>query len=112
MSAIEAEKLNLLDLDRERLVEFFAQLGEKPFRARQVLQWVHQRGVTDFAQMTDLSRNLRELLTERAEVRAPRLIREQLSKDGTVKWLLSEAGGSAVETVFIPEADRGTLCIS
>jgi 23S rRNA (adenine2503-C2)-methyltransferase len=105
-------KTNLIGLDRAGLESFFSGLGEKPFRARQVLQWVHQRGVTDFALMTDLSRNLRDALTASAEVRAPRLIREQLSSDGTVKWLLSEAGGSAVETVFIPEADRGTLCIS
>jgi 23S rRNA (adenine2503-C2)-methyltransferase len=112
MSAIEAEKLNLLDLDRERLVEFFAQLGEKPFRARQILQWIHQRGVTDFDGMTDLSQGLRERLKALATIQSPRVIREQLSEDGTIKWLLSVSGGSAVETVFIPEARRGTLCIS
>src|SRR6056297_1185864 len=112
MSAIEAEKLNLLDLDRERLVEFFAQLGEKPFRARQILQWIHQRGVTDFDGMTDLSQGLRERLKALATIQSPRVIREQLSADGTIKWLLSVSGGSAVETVFIPEARRGTLCIS
>ncbi|MEE4295414.1 MAG: 23S rRNA (adenine(2503)-C(2))-methyltransferase RlmN [Wenzhouxiangella sp.] len=112
MEIAPEEKTNLMGLDRASLETFFSELGEKPFRARQVLQWIHQRGVTDFALMTDLSRSLRENLTERAEVRPPRVIREQLSADGTVKWLLSEAGGSAVETVFIPEADRGTLCIS
>lgn len=112
MSAVAAEKINLLGLDREALAAFFAELGEKPFRARQILQWVHQRGVTDFAQMTDLSRNLRETLSQLAEVRPPQVIREQISADGTVKWLLSESGGSAVETVFIPEPGRGTLCIS
>lgn len=101
-----------MGLDRASLERFFSELGEKPFRARQVLQWIHQRGVTDFARMTDLSKSLRESLASRAEVTPPRVIREQISADGTVKWLLSEAGGSAVETVFIPEADRGTLCIS
>nr|WP_245609743.1 23S rRNA (adenine(2503)-C(2))-methyltransferase RlmN [Wenzhouxiangella marina] len=104
--------MNLLGLDREGLTAFFADLGEKPFRARQILQWIHQRGVTDFEQMTDLSRALREKLSGLAEIRAPRVIREQISADGTVKWLLSVSGGSAVETVFIPEAQRGTLCIS
>ncbi len=105
-------KTNLIGLDRAALETFFSDLGEKPFRARQLLQWIHQRGVTDFELMTDLSRSLRERLTASAEIRAPRLIREQVSNDGTVKWLLSEAGGSAVETVFIPEPGRGTLCIS
>jgi 23S rRNA (adenine2503-C2)-methyltransferase len=105
-------KTNLIGLDREGLERFFANLGEKPFRARQLLQWIHQRGVTDFAQMTDLSRALRDRLSVISEIVAPRVIREQVSTDGTVKWLLSEGGGSAVETVFIPEADRGTLCIS
>lgn len=105
-------KTNLIGLDRPSLERFFADLGEKPFRARQLLQWIHQRGVTDFALMTDLSRALRERLSAIAEICPPRLIREQVSSDGTVKWLLSESGGSAVETVFIPEAERGTLCIS
>jgi 23S rRNA (adenine2503-C2)-methyltransferase len=112
MATAADARTNLMGLDRASLEAFFSELGEKPFRARQLLQWVHQRGVTDFAQMTDLSRSLRETLSECAEVRPPRVIREQLSADGTVKWLLSESGGSAVETVFIPESDRGTLCIS
>jgi 23S rRNA (adenine2503-C2)-methyltransferase len=112
MSAVEAERINLLDLDREGLIDFFAQLGEKPFRARQILQWIHQRGVTDFDAMTDLSRDLRTRLEALSMIRAPRVMREQKSEDGTVKWLLSMSGGSAVETVFIPEAQRGTLCIS
>ncbi len=105
-------KTNLIGLDRAELSAFFADLGEKPFRARQLLQWVHQRGVTDFEAMTDLSRGLRDRLGEVGEIRPPRVIREQLSADGTVKWLLSESGGSAIETVFIPEENRGTLCIS
>lgn len=105
-------KTNLIGLDRAGLERFFAGLGEKPYRARQLLQWIHQRGVTDFALMSDLSRSLRERLVATAEIRPPRVIREQLSADGTVKWLLSESGGSAIETVFIPEETRGTLCIS
>lgn len=105
-------KTNLIGLDQAGLGRFFANLGEKPYRARQLLQWIHQRGVTDFALMSDLSRALRERLAEVAEIRPPRQIREQVSADGTVKWLLSESGGSAIETVFIPEENRGTLCIS
>ncbi len=112
MPAGPAKKINLLGLDRAGLERFFADLGEKPFRARQILQWVHQREVTDFALMTDLSRGLRERLAELAEISPPGVLREQCSNDGTVKWLLTEAGGSAVETVFIPEPGRGTLCIS
>jgi 23S rRNA (adenine2503-C2)-methyltransferase len=112
MSAGQAEKINLLDFDRAGLERFFAELGEKPYRARQILQWVHQRRVTDFALMTDLSQKLREKLESITEIVTPRVIREQCSDDGTVKWLLAVPGGSAVETVFIPEESRGTLCIS
>lgn len=112
MSAVTDSRVNLLGMDRHALEQFFAQLGEKPFRARQVLQWVHQRQVTDFAEMTDLSRPLRERLMACAVVTRPQAMREQVSNDGTVKWLLREAGGSAVETVYIPEPKRGTLCIS
>jgi 23S rRNA (adenine2503-C2)-methyltransferase len=112
MLAGAIEKTNLIGLDRAALERFFAELGEKPFRARQVLQWVHQRGVTDFDAMTDLARSLRERLAQKAEITSPRVIREQLSNDGTVKWLLAVKGGSAVEAVFIPEPARGTLCIS
>jgi 23S rRNA (adenine2503-C2)-methyltransferase len=112
MAVVEAERLDLLGLDRERLEGFFVQQGEKPFRARQILQWIHQRGVTEFAEMTDLSQKLRDRLEALATISRPRVIREQLSDDGTIKWLLAVNGGSAVETVFIPEAQRGTLCIS
>ncbi|MFU8830967.1 MAG: 23S rRNA (adenine(2503)-C(2))-methyltransferase RlmN [Wenzhouxiangella sp.] len=112
MSAAPEEKTNLLGLDRSGLERFFANLGEKPFRARQLLQWIHQRGVADFALMTDLSQKLRDRLAEIAEIAPPRVMREQCSSDGTVKWLLAVEGGSAVETVFIPEPTRGTLCIS
>src|SRR6056297_2521710 len=107
-----APKTNLLGLSREGLERYFSSLGEKPFRARQLLQWVYQRGVTDFALMTDLSQKLRERLAEAAEIRPPEILSEQKSADGTIKWLLSLPGGNAVETVFIPEPARGTLCIS
>ncbi|MEX0914605.1 MAG: radical SAM protein, partial [Wenzhouxiangellaceae bacterium] len=107
-----AEKTNLLGMSRADMERYFSSLGEKPFRARQLLQWIYQRGVTDFAQMTDLSRALRERLSAAAEIRPPEILSEQKSTDGTIKWLLSLPGGSAVETVFIPEPGRGTLCIS
>lgn len=106
-----AAKTNLLGMSRQTLERFFAELGEKPFRARQILQWVYQRGVTDFALMTDLSQRLREALQELAEIRPPDVLREQRSADGTVKWAVA-VGSGAVETVFIPEPGRGTLCIS
>ena len=105
-------KVNLTGLPEAGLVQFFSGLGEKPFRARQVLQWIHQRGVNDFAAMTDLSKKLRESLAERAEVRVPEPLLTQASADGTVKWLFPSGSGQAIETVFIPEPARGTLCIS
>ena len=107
-----ATRTNLLGLPHAALVEYFTALGEKPFRAVQVMRWVYQRGVTDFAEMTDLSVALRERLCEIAEVRAPEIITEQHSDDGTRKWLLRMDAGNAIETVYIPEDDRGTLCIS
>jgi 23S rRNA (adenine2503-C2)-methyltransferase len=105
-------KTNLLDLDASALVEFFAGIGEKPYRARQVLRWVHQAGETDFSQMTDLSRRLREKLSARAVIEVPHSVSAPHGGDGTRKWLLSVGGGNAIETVFIPERTRGTLCIS
>jgi 23S rRNA (adenine2503-C2)-methyltransferase len=105
-------RTNLLGMPHAALVEYFTALGEKPFRAVQIMRWVYQRGVTDFAEMTDLSVALRERLSEIAEVRAPEIITEQNSADGTRKWLLRMDAGNAIETVFIPEDDRGTLCIS
>ncbi len=105
-------KRNLLGLDRQALTEFFAELGEKPFRVSQLLKWIHQRHVSDFSQMTDLSKVLRAKLEEVAEVRLPQAIFDQQSGDGTRKWLLSLDGGNAIETVYIPEPNRGTLCIS
>jgi 23S rRNA (adenine2503-C2)-methyltransferase len=104
--------VNLLGLTESALVDFFAGLGEKPFRARQILQWMHQRNTDTFAEMTDLSKDLRAQLSEIAAVRLPELISEQTSTDGTVKWLFESGAGQAVESVFIPEPGRGTLCIS
>lgn len=103
--------VNLLDLDADALTGFFAEIGEKPFRARQVMRWVHQRGEGDFASMSDLARSLRENLAGKAIVAAPPVISDAVAADGTRKWLLN-VGSSAIESVFIPEAQRGTLCIS
>lgn len=108
-----SEKINLLDFDRAALEAFFVSNGEKPFRARQLLQWVHQRGVTDFAQMTDMSKNLRAFLAEHCRVEHPRILEQQRSADGTRKWLLGvDDSDNAVECVLIPEKSRMTLCVS
>jgi 23S rRNA (adenine2503-C2)-methyltransferase len=104
--------VNLLDFDQEKLSVFFAESGEKPFRAKQLLRWMHQFGESDFSRMSDLSKALREKLGGMAVVEPPRLIQEQISDDGTRKWLLDVGAGQGVETVFIPEGDRGTLCVS
>lgn len=106
------DKLNLMGLDEAAMRAFFAEIGEKSFRADQVIKWIHQHGVCDFARMTNLSKALREHLDCVAEIRAPKIIREQAAKDGTRKWLLGLDGGNAIETVYIPEAERGTLCVS
>ncbi len=105
-------KVNLLGMDRRALEGFFAELGEKPFRASQILKWVHARRVTDFTAMTDLSRALRARLEDIAEVRVPQPVLDQRSSDGTRKWLLRLDGANAVEAVLIPEPGRDTLCIS
>jgi 23S rRNA (adenine2503-C2)-methyltransferase len=104
--------VNLLDFDLEGLTAFCEGLGEKRFRAVQLFRWIHQKGARDFGQMSDLAKSLREKLATRAEVRPLAVISEQASSDGTVKWLFDVGGGNAVETVFIPEEDRGTLCVS
>jgi 23S rRNA (adenine2503-C2)-methyltransferase len=105
-------RVNLLDFDQAGLVAFFESIGEKPFRARQVLHWLHQYGEDDFERMTDLAKSLRAKLPEVAEIRPPVLGHEQCSSDGTRKWLLEVGPNNRVETVFIPEDDRGTLCVS
>ena len=104
--------INLLALDRAGLVALFADLGEKPFRAKQVLHWLHQRLVDDVGAMTDLSKGLRERLAEVAEIRGPKVISDTTASDGTRKWLLDVGAANAIEMVYIPEDDRGTLCIS
>ena len=103
---------NLLDFDLEGLAAFCDGLGEKRFRAVQLFRWIHQRGEADFGRMSDLAKSLRTKLAGVAQVRGLTLIREQRSADGTVKWLFDVGAGDAIETVFIPEADRGTLCVS
>jgi 23S rRNA (adenine2503-C2)-methyltransferase len=104
--------VNLLGLDHEALRGFCAGLGEKPYRARQLLRWIHHAGVDDFSAMTDMSRPLRERLAKSAAIAAPRVLRDTTAADGTRKWLLDVGTGNAIETVFIPETNRGTLCIS
>lgn len=104
--------LNLLDYDQERLTGMMAELGEKPFRARQLLRWIHQFGADDFGAMTDLAKGFREKLSGVAQVSPPGLLRDTTASDGTRKWLLAVGGGNAVEVVFIPEQERGTLCVS
>ncbi len=108
----ETAKVNLLGLDPQALAQQCVDWGQKPFRARQLMQWVHQRGAGDFASMTDLAQDFRRVLAERACVVAPAVLADHESADGTRKWLLEVGAGNAVETVFIPETDRGTLCVS
>jgi 23S rRNA (adenine2503-C2)-methyltransferase len=103
---------NLLDLDGDSLTAWFAAQGEKPFRARQVLRWIHRSGVADFDAMTDIAKSLREKLKATAVVQPPTVVSDKLSDDGTRKFLIDVGNGNAVETVFIPEDDRGTLCVS
>jgi 23S rRNA (adenine2503-C2)-methyltransferase len=108
----QKSKTNLLGLSVEKLTEFFASIGEKPFRATQVLKWIHQMGEDDFDRMTNLSKGLREKLKTIAEIKAPEVVSQHDSADGTSKWLIRVSDGNCIETVFIPEKDRGTLCIS
>ena len=106
-------KTNLLGMTLSQLQVFFVdQLGEKKFRAGQIMKWVHQRGVDNFDDMTDISKKLRDKLKRVAHIQYPEILHHQISKDGTKKWVMRMEGGNAVETVFIPEQGRGTLCIS
>ena len=106
------EKTNLLGLSASRIGDFLESLGEKRFRGTQILKWVHQQGVTDINEMTNISKGLRESLSEVAEVTLPEVVSVQDSVDGTRKWLIRMDGGSCIEMVYIPERDRGTLCVS
>jgi 23S rRNA (adenine2503-C2)-methyltransferase len=103
---------NLLDMDAACLQRHFAALGEKPFRATQVLRWIHQRGVADFGAMTDVAKSLRERLSGSACIEPPQVVGDSVSADGTRKWLIKVDGSNAVEAVYIPEPRRGTLCVS
>ena len=103
---------NLLNYDAASLSDFFVEIGEKPFRAKQLLRWMHQYGEADFAKMSDLAKPLRQKLASCATVAAPQIVADATAADGTRKWLVDVGNGNAVESVFIPEANRGTLCVS
>ncbi len=112
MSAPVNKKTNLLDFDREGLKAFFVGMGEKPFRATQLLKWIYQEGVEDFDQMTNLSKALRAWLKQHCVIQAPEILLEKVATDGTRKWVVQMSCGNRVESVFIPEQNRGTLCVS
>ena len=112
MSETSSEKINLLNLSADGLRALFVDLDEKPFRATQVLKWIHQFGADNFDDMTNVSKALRERLGEISVIQGPELLKEEHSDDGTIKWALKLGCGQAVETVFIPEKNRGTLCVS
>ena len=105
-------KASLLDLDRRELEAFFTARGEKSFRATQVMKWIYGQGVTDFGQMSNLGKTLRASLQDTAVIGLPEVVDDHLSDDGSRKWLLRFADGNCIETVFIPESGRGTLCVS
>jgi 23S rRNA (adenine2503-C2)-methyltransferase len=107
-----SERVNLLGLPKAELEAFVGELGSKPFRARQLMHWLYKRGESDIAAMTDLAKDFRAELSQRAEVKLPEIVKVQVASDGTRKWLLSGGNGQAFEMVFIPEEERGTLCIS
>lgn len=109
---VQAAKSNLLNYSVGQLVDWCASQGQKAFRAKQLSKWIHQHGVSDFAQMTDLAKDFRTTLLEKAVLEAPTIISDHQSKDGTRKWLFDMGNGDAIETVFIPEERRGTLCVS
>ena len=110
-SETNAKKINLMDLTRQQMREFFAELGEKPFRADQLVKWIYHFGEDNFDNMTNINKKLREKLKAVAEIKAPEVAVEQRSADGTIKWAM-QVGEQQVETVYIPEADRATLCVS
>ncbi|WP_263078839.1 23S rRNA (adenine(2503)-C(2))-methyltransferase RlmN [Endozoicomonas sp. Mp262] len=105
-------KTNLLGLSREKMETFFVSIGEKKFRAQQMLKWIHHNGVGDFDEMSNISKALRERLKDIAEIRGPEVVSSHFSEDGTCKWVIRVASGSCVETVYIPDGKRGTLCVS
>ena len=109
---VSGSKLNLLGLSKKELEEFFISIDEKPFRATQIIKWVHQRGVAEFSLMTDLSKDLRSKLESICYVKAPEVVHEQLSTDGTRKWVVNVGNNDLIEMVLIPDGDRATLCVS
>ncbi|GAA6170384.1 bifunctional tRNA (adenosine(37)-C2)-methyltransferase TrmG/ribosomal RNA large subunit methyltransferase RlmN [Colwellia sp. KU-HH00111] len=111
-SAKEYAKINLLNLDHQGLRDYFASIGEKPFRADQIMKWMYHFGYSDFEQMTNLNKKLKEKLQRQCEIKAPEISQKQVSNDGTIKYALVLEGGQEVETVWIPENDRATLCVS
>jgi len=110
--AKKSSKINLLNFDHKGLREYFASIGEKPFRADQIMKWIYHFGYSDFEQMTNINRKLREKLQRNCEIKAPEISEKQVSEDGTIKYALVLEGGQEVETVWIPENDRATLCVS
>ena len=106
------QKVNLLNFNYQQMRQFMADCGEKPYRAQQLMQWIHQAGLHDFNQMSNVGKVLRERLSQIAEIRLPQVVSCQQSSDGTHKWLLKLDCGNCIETVFIPEVNRGTLCVS
>lgn len=112
MNTIPQNKINLLGFNRKAMEDFFVSLGEKPYRAQQALKWIHFNGIRDIESMTNLSKTLREKLAQIAEIRAPEIAYESTASDGTHKWVLRLSDGNCIETVFIPETTRGTLCVS
>jgi 23S rRNA (adenine2503-C2)-methyltransferase len=109
---VNTKTINLLDFDRKGLAAFFVELGEKPFRATQLLKWIYQEGVEDFDLMTNLSKPLRAYLAEHCYMATPKIVLEKVATDGTCKWVMQTSCGNRIETVFIPEEGRGTLCVS
>ncbi|WP_257281492.1 23S rRNA (adenine(2503)-C(2))-methyltransferase RlmN [Endozoicomonas sp. ISHI1] len=109
---VQNEFVNLLDLSRNKMVDFFLSIGEKKFRAEQMLKWIHHFGIDNFDEMTNISKTLKQKLKEVAEIRGPQVVSSQFSEDGTCKWVVRVTSGSCVETVYIPDGKRGTLCVS
>ncbi|MEH6347028.1 MAG: 23S rRNA (adenine(2503)-C(2))-methyltransferase RlmN [Bermanella sp.] len=108
----DSKKVNLLGLSPKKMADFFVEMGEKPFRAQQLLKWIHQVGLEDFDDMSNVSKVMREKLKEVACVEYPEITYHKVSKDGTQKWVMKIPGGSSIETVYIPDGGRGTLCVS
>ena len=112
MTAVETKKMNLMGLNRKSMEDFLLSIDEKPFRATQIIKWIHQRGVSDISQMTDLSKSLRKKLSEICEINVPEVVYEKTSNDGTKKWVIKVDESDLIEMVLIPENNRSTLCVS